>query len=818
MLTKQASVSSRGSIFKSLGRAAIPIIFVVVPALLAANIFGTDYDHVTQLRGSRSSDGPLSVIDLDPIGLRDDVHGAPPIPLHEVVTGVEHVRSLALDLDPSAIAQDWYNGLTPEEKLLEVWNRMTDDPSCESLLELGLRPDQALEFRQLCLEERALTERHFNGGRTKNEIARMMYDELEFIEMVESGEYYQGINTTAISIKVTQRIFDVTSRSDKMAYLRKNKNILNHHHLDKLDLREDQVNELKELWEEFRNEHVKGIHKFEREAVRMAPVQDYAPLTNVKPSTVEHIPVKKIGLEEFRNEHVKGINKFEREAVMMAPVQDYAPLTKVKPISVEQLDFDGPIMAMNVLEGENEFDDNDLEGEMAEIDPSVMNGGNEFDEMDLEGEMAEIDPSVMNSSLQVSATDRSVARSNGNEQAMNIRSSVNNPPAPAVDTRGTQDNLPVSASTAEVSTLTVAVDTRATGLSSGPVANTKEVVSSNFNKRRSRLKKKRKTSHLPDSTSSANDHQLKSPPELLSETAPEPERKVRRPIENEIRQINHSAVTAATAPAPSTVESTNVPNARVQGLNAQVTQLTDPAADMSFAEGSESATHAVDTQATGVSTEQMKPFGSPQDVINAMYLPKDVAKAANNLFDQDHTTTLVEANQYIIEFIEKAATCTDGHEWDKFCIDWSYKVGTFMNNHLPDGVKCQLGPHTSPNNKALFATNYAPQVDADNAPILPGSGDDYGFDSTPNNLSNLSNSCLMESLTNLPSAVLRQVVRTNTDIGEGVDIPSITAKAAPVDVHLYSMSVPSSKLPKKEKDQFLDEQISTKYVINVGTC
>ena len=110
------------------------------------------------------------------------------------------------------------------------------------------------------------------------------------------------------------------------------------------------------------------------------------------------------------------------------------------------------------------------------------------------------------------------------------------------------------------------------------------------------------------------------------------------------------------------------------------------------------------------------------------------------------------------------------------------------------------------------------QVDADNAPILPGSGDDYGFDSTPNNLSNLDNSCLKESLTNLPSAVLREVVRTNTDIGEGVDIPSITAKAAPVDVHLYSMSVPSSKLSKKEKDQFLDEQISTKYVINVDTC
>jgi hypothetical protein len=232
MLTKQASASSRGSIIKSLGRVAIPITFVLVPALLAANISGPDYDHVTQLRGSRSSsDGPLSALDLDPIGLRDDVHGAPPIPLHEVVTGVERVRSLALDLDPSAIAQDWYNGLTHVEKLLEVWKQIKDDPSCESLSELGLRPDQALEFRQLCLEETALTERHFNGGRTKNEIARMMYDELEFNEMVESGEYYQGINTTAISIKVTQRIFDVTSRSDKMAYLRKN--ILNPQHLDK---------------------------------------------------------------------------------------------------------------------------------------------------------------------------------------------------------------------------------------------------------------------------------------------------------------------------------------------------------------------------------------------------------------------------------------------------------------------------------------------------------------------------------------------------------------------------------------------------------
>ena len=132
------------------------------------------------------------------------------------------------------------------------------------------------------------------------------------------------------------------------------------------------------LWEEFRNEHVNGIKKFEREdetRVRtQLPFSEYTPLGSVvKPSTMFHL-----------NEHVKGINKFESEAVTTLRTHgtaiqsvEHLPVKKIgldDTISVQQHDFGSRFVVMNVLDGGNEFDDMDLEDEMRGIDTTGMNG------------------------------------------------------------------------------------------------------------------------------------------------------------------------------------------------------------------------------------------------------------------------------------------------------------------------------------------------------------------------------------------------------------------------------------------------------------
>ena len=198
-------------------------------------------------------------------------------------------------------------------------------------------------------------------------------------------------------------------------------------------------------------------------------------------------------------------------------------------------------------------------------------------------------------------------------------------------------------------------------------------------------------------------------------------------------------------------------------------------------------------------------FTSGHDMLDALKLPGDIAAAGANILSSSHNDP--GPVQLFIKLLFKAGySIQDTGAWTNFFMDLRSNLGvdaTSLIDPEQKKVRVQLGPAVSSKNTIMVGGHYPPTTDALDAPRLADGS--FGYNDTSFDLVNPDNDCVVEALTNLPSAAARQVLRERLG-DEREDIPSRTFSAVWMDFVIYSMDTPDSKWTPKRKKKFIDDQ------------